>query len=106
MKPMERSRLLRATRLPMAAAVALVALAACGGTSDATDTSTGLAPDKGSVTVLTWEGYHDQAMLEEYAKKSGVNVTQITAGSVDEMFAKAQSSQGADRPCLFRPWKR
>ena len=94
MKPMERSRLLRATRLPMAAAVALVALAACGGTSDATDTSTGLAPDKGSVTVLTWEGYHDQAMLEEYAKKSGVNVTQITAGSVDEMFAKAQSSQG------------
>ena len=91
---MEGRRRQRSARLPMLIAVATVAIAACGGTSEATDTVTGLVPDKGSVTVLTWEGYHDQAMLDEYSSKSGVNVTQITAGSVDEMFAKAQSAEG------------
>lgn len=77
-------------------------LAGCGGsgsdTGAASDTASGgvsaLEPDKGSVTILTWEGYHDQKMLDEYAAKTGVTVNQITAGSVDEMFAKAQSSQG------------
>ncbi len=88
----------------------MAALAACalvvtgcggGGDSDAeaasdapADTASALEPDKGSVTILTWEGYHDQELLDQYAQESGVEVTQITAGSVDEMFAKAQSSQG------------
>jgi spermidine/putrescine transport system substrate-binding protein len=86
----------------MVAATALVGsisllLAACAGSSGdsaAESGGGGLAPDKGSVTILTWEGYHDQAMLDAYSEQSGVKVTQITAGSVDEMFAKAQSSQG------------
>lgn len=88
----------RGIRVAAATAVissAALLLAACGGSSDSAASSSGeLAPDKGSVTILTWEGYHDQAMLDAYSEQSGVEVTQITAGSVDEMFAKAQSSQG------------
>lgn len=84
------------------AVTASLGLAACGGGtsgSESGETTSGdaaaeLAPDKGEVTILTWEGYHDQKMLDEYAEKTGVKVNQITAGSVDEMFAKAQSSQG------------
>jgi spermidine/putrescine-binding protein len=64
-------------------------------TSPSTATaSTKIAPDKGSITILTWEGYHAQDKIDAYAKKSGVKVNQIIAGSVDEMFAKAQSMKG------------
>jgi len=90
-----RRRGLRATAATAALGALALVLAACGGGSDSAGADEGgLAPDKGSVTILTWEGYHDQAKLDEYSKQSGVKVTQITAGSVDEMFAKAQSSQG------------
>ena len=99
----------RRTKARVSVASGLAALTAsallltgCGGSGSdagaASDTASGgvsaLEPDKGSVTILTWEGYHDQKMLDEYATKTGVTVNQITAGSVDEMFAKAQSSQG------------
>lgn len=78
----------------MVSSLALVAAACGGGSESAEESSGGLAPDKGEVTILTWEGYHDQALLDEYAAETGVTINQITAGSVDEMFAKAQSSQG------------
>ncbi len=85
----------RALGYAAAVAAVVVTVAGCGGSSGSpTSPSGGLSPNKGSVTILTWEGYHDQAMLDEYSAKSGVKVTQITAGSVDEMFAKAQSSAG------------
>ena len=44
--------------------------------------NTKLAADKGSITILTWEGYHAQDKIDAYAKKSGVKVNQIIAGSV------------------------
>ncbi|MFO1536998.1 MAG: PotD/PotF family extracellular solute-binding protein [Actinomycetota bacterium] len=53
-----------------------------------------LRPDKGTVTILTWEGYHDPALLEAYSAETGVQVSQITAGSVDEMFARALAAPG------------
>jgi spermidine/putrescine-binding protein len=85
-----------------ALAASTLVLVGCGGdggdadaaSDSATDSASALEPDKGSVTILTWEGYHDQELLDKYAEETGVEVTQITAGSVDEMFAKAQSSQG------------
>ncbi len=90
-----RARGIRATAAAAVVSSLALLLAACSSGSDSAGAASGeLAPDKGSVTILTWEGYHDQAMLDAYAEQTGVKVTQITAGSVDEMFAKAQSSQG------------
>lgn len=77
------------TALAVAGAATLL-----GGTMGAAIAADGaeLEPDKGSVTILTWETYHPQEMLDAYAAETGVEVNQITAGSVDEMFARAQAS--------------
>ncbi len=73
----------------LAVGVALIPASTATASSD-----TKLAADKGSITILTWEGYHAQDKIDAYAKKSGVKVNQIIAGSVDEMFAKAQTMKG------------
>jgi spermidine/putrescine transport system substrate-binding protein len=61
--------------------------------------STALREDTGTITVLTWETYHDQPWLDEYASSTGVRVEAIAAGSGDEMFARAQS--GSVRADIF-----
>jgi spermidine/putrescine transport system substrate-binding protein len=81
---------------PSAAASAAASVAASTGPSVAASQSGSatLLPNKGKITILTWEGYQDPAWLTAYKAKTGVEVTQITAGSVDEMFAKAQANSG------------
>jgi spermidine/putrescine transport system substrate-binding protein len=77
-------------------------IAACGGSGTSSTApgatsasgSAALLPDKGSVTLLTWEGYTQPEWLAAYKEKTGVEVNVIEAGSVDEMFAKAQASAG------------
>lgn len=72
-------------------------LSACGlssgdATSDVPQSAGALAPNKGRVSVLTFEGYTDPAWLAEYKSRTGVDVVVTTAGSVDEMFAKAKAA--------------
>ncbi|MFO1061438.1 MAG: extracellular solute-binding protein [Dongiaceae bacterium] len=55
-----------------------------------------MQPDTGTVTILTWETYQDDAPVAAYAKKAGVEVKVIRAGSVDEMYAQTRS--GAIKP--------
>jgi spermidine/putrescine-binding protein len=46
--------------------------------------------------VLTWEGYAEPEWLEPFEEATGATVSVSYVGSVDEMFAKMQGSQGAD----------
>jgi putative spermidine/putrescine transport system substrate-binding protein/spermidine/putrescine transport system substrate-binding protein len=46
--------------------------------------------------VLTWEGYAEPAWVDPFKEATGANVNVVYVGSVDEMFAKMQGSQGAD----------
>ena len=74
------------------------ALSACGAgsgsgssASAATSGSSTLAANTGKITLLTGETYDDQAWLDAYKAKTGVEVTAVNVGSGDEMFAKLQS---------------
>ena len=44
-----------------------------------------------TVTILTWETYHDDAWVAEFTERTGIPVDVIRAGSVDEMFAQTRS---------------
>jgi putative spermidine/putrescine transport system substrate-binding protein/spermidine/putrescine transport system substrate-binding protein len=50
----------------------------------------------GTLRLLTWEGYADDAWVKKFEAKSGATVNVAYTGSVDEMFAKMQGSAGAD----------
>ena len=67
------------------------ALAACSSGTKPSAQSTELQTAKGTVTLLTWETYHDRPWLDVYKEQTGVQVEAINVGSGDEMFAKAQS---------------
>lgn len=47
--------------------------------------------DGGEILLLTWETYQDDPWLAEYATRTGVKVTAVRAGSIDEMYAQVQS---------------
>jgi spermidine/putrescine transport system substrate-binding protein len=47
--------------------------------------------NKGEISLLTWETYHDDPWLAEYTKKTGVRFNTVRAGSIDEVFATVQS---------------
>lgn len=71
-------------------------LAACGsgGSSDGSSASASGSGGGGDTTlnVLSWETYHDQAWLDEFAKETGIEVNVVNVGSADEMFAKVKSN--------------
>jgi putative spermidine/putrescine transport system substrate-binding protein/spermidine/putrescine transport system substrate-binding protein len=46
--------------------------------------------------ILTWEGYAEPEWVEPFEEETGATVSVVYVGSVDEMFAKMQGSQGAD----------
>jgi len=46
--------------------------------------------------ILTWEGYTEPEWVKPFEEKHGVKTSIVYAGSVDEMFAKMQGSQGTD----------
>jgi spermidine/putrescine-binding protein len=46
--------------------------------------------------ILAWEGYADDAWVSAFETSTGAKAQITYAGSVDEMFAKAQGGQGAD----------
>lgn len=50
----------------------------------------------GDFRILTWEGYAEPEWVKPFEEKHGVKTSVVYAGSVDEMFAKMQGSQGAD----------
>jgi putative spermidine/putrescine transport system substrate-binding protein/spermidine/putrescine transport system substrate-binding protein len=46
--------------------------------------------------ILTWEGYAEPEWVAPFEEATGATVSVSYVGSVDEMFAKMQGSQGAD----------
>jgi spermidine/putrescine-binding protein len=70
----------------VAAVMALLSacLAGCGGGSSSTDIKT--------LNVLTWQGYHESAWLDEFTKQTGIKVNAVNVGSPDEMFAKVKAN--------------
>jgi spermidine/putrescine-binding protein len=46
--------------------------------------------------ILTWEGYAEPEWVAPFEEATGATVSTSYVGSVDEMFAKMQGSQGAD----------
>jgi spermidine/putrescine transport system substrate-binding protein len=52
---------------------------------------TALAKGDGVINVLTWETYHDDPWIAPAEKDLGLKINVTRAGSVDELFAKAQS---------------
>ena len=67
-------------------------------------TATGLAfgapslirAQSNELRILTWEGYAEPEWVEPFEEETGATVSVVYVGSVDEMFAKMQASQGAD----------
>ncbi len=49
-----------------------------------------------TLRILCWEGYAEPEWLDAFKEKYDAEVSITYAGSVDEMFAKMQGSQGAD----------
>jgi spermidine/putrescine transport system substrate-binding protein len=66
-------------------------LAACSSDQKASPQTTDIQPNTGTVTLMTWETYHDKPWLDDYRSKTNVEIKSIIVGSGDEMFAKAQS---------------
>ncbi|MCP4381527.1 MAG: extracellular solute-binding protein, partial [Hyphomicrobiales bacterium] len=54
------------------------------------------ATAEGTLRMLTWEGYAEDDWVKEFEEATGATVNISYAGSVDEMFAKMASSNGAD----------
>lgn len=101
-----RSALVLAFALLIAAAFAACGGGEVGGSEEATppaDTgaATAAAPageeapeegvGDGEINVLTWETYHEDPWIEQAEEDTGLTINITRAGSVDELFAKAQS---------------
>jgi len=54
----------------------------------------------GELRLFTWEGYADDQWVKKFEASSGAKVNVVYTGSVDEMFAKMQGSEGADYDVL------
>jgi spermidine/putrescine-binding protein len=67
-----------------------VAIAACGGDDD----SGGSSGSAKSLNILTWETYHDKKWLDEFKKKTGIEVKATNVGSPAEMFSKVKANPG------------
>jgi spermidine/putrescine transport system substrate-binding protein len=52
-----------------------------------------------TITLLTWETYHDDAWVEEWSKANGTEVKAVRIGSVDELFS--QPFSGAVQPDIL-----
>lgn len=50
----------------------------------------------GELRIFTWEGYADKSWVEAFEQATGATARVTYTGSVDEMFAKMQGSDGAD----------
>ena len=50
----------------------------------------------GELRIFTWEGYADKPWVEAFEQATGATAKVTYTGSVDEMFAKMQGSDGAD----------
>jgi putative spermidine/putrescine transport system substrate-binding protein/spermidine/putrescine transport system substrate-binding protein len=50
----------------------------------------------GELRIFTWEGYADKPWVAAFEKRTGATARVTYTGSVDEMFAKMQGSDGAD----------
>ncbi|MFO1037862.1 MAG: extracellular solute-binding protein [Geminicoccaceae bacterium] len=50
----------------------------------------------GELRIFTWEGYAEKPWVEAFEKATGAKANVAYTGSVDEMFAKVQGSDGAD----------
>lgn len=54
------------------------------------------ARSAGTIRILSWEGYAEDAWVKPFEEKTGAKANITLVGSADEMFAKMQGSKGAD----------
>jgi len=80
--------------LALGALAAVPGLAACASGSTTTGSSSASSGGTGATTLnmLTWQGYHDQAWLDDFAKTTGITVNAASVGSPAEMFAKVKAN--------------
>ena len=81
-------RIRRATAVVGVGLLLSVGVAACGSDSE----GGGGASD--TLNLLTWQGYHEQPWLDEFAEETGIKVNAVNVGSPDEMFAKMKANPG------------
>ena len=68
---------------------AVIAFLMVGGLTACSDST---SEDPQTLNVLTWQGYHEQAWLDEFAEETGIKVNAVNVGSPDEMFAKVKAN--------------
>lgn len=80
--------------MALGALAAVPGLAACASGSTTTGSSSASSGGTGSTTLnmLTWQGYHDQPWLDDFAKQTGIKVNAAPVGSPAEMFAKVKAT--------------
>jgi spermidine/putrescine transport system substrate-binding protein len=82
--------------IPIAVLAAGILFAACGGgdsTSGGSETSGEAASGAGqSLTILTWETYHEQEWLDEVEEKLDIHVDAVNTGSITEALAKVRAN--------------
>lgn len=81
------------TLLALGAVVVLVA-AACGGSTPSPPAAEGERRITGPLDLLVWEGYADDALVQGFEEKYGVDVNVTYIGSNDEVFAKIRTKSG------------
>lgn len=81
------------TVLALGAVAALVA-AACGGGAPSPQGAEGERRITGPLDLLVWEGYADDALVQGFEEKYGVDVNVTYIGSNDEVFAKIRTKSG------------
>lgn len=83
---------IRTRRRPGRLAVGVIAALSLVGMTSACATGSSAAGDSKTLNILSWETYHDKAMLDAFTKQTGIKVNVVNVGSADEMFAKVKSA--------------
>lgn len=78
------------------AAIAALALSACGGSSSTSASSSGGGSGSGAkeINLLTWEGYASPKIVKRFEAQTGIKVNVTLVGSDDELFAKLKAGGG------------
>jgi spermidine/putrescine-binding protein len=91
--PYSRKRFLQQSTGAVLGASSLVALIAReAGAAPLTGQRMSAAQASETINLLTWQGYHEQAWLDEFKKKTGITVNAVNVGSPAEMFAKVRAN--------------
>ena len=93
---MRLTRIKKMLGISTALLVAGILFSACGGGSDesgSSETNGSSASGAGqTLTILTWETYHEQEWLDEVEEKLDIHVNAVNTGSITEALAKVKAN--------------